>query len=120
MLTSENFPAELIEVAELSLKEYHVKCNDASISDRRLEKRLRDATAHMDKEELAFKLSRPQFEIKNGILMYEDLIYLINEDLKKEVMEMRHVNPLTGHFGYDKTFELIIRYFVSVKNEVGY
>ena len=120
LLTSKNFPKELLKLSELSLKEFTLDCSLTTISDKYLESRLRDATSSLGKEELDKLIRSGPYVVENGILMYEGLICILNNDLKKEIMTMRHSTPMSGHFGYDKTLELILRDFVwtGMKSDV--
>ena len=47
---------------------------------------------------------------EDGLLLHDKLIYIPqNDELRLEILKMHHDDPLTGHFGVPKTFELLSR-----------
>jgi hypothetical protein len=47
------------------------------------------------------------FQFKNGLLYYKDLLYVPSGPLRLQVLQARHDLPLVSHFGFNKTMELI-------------
>ena len=52
---------------------------------------------------------RSQF--RNGLLYYEELLYVPEGLCQLRVLQSRHDFPTAGHFGYNKTMELISQDF---------
>ncbi len=56
-----------------------------------------------------------------GLLRYNDLLYVPEEaSVREELLKRHHDDPLAGHFGIDKTLELMSRkyYWDSIKTDV--
>jgi hypothetical protein len=53
----------------------------------------------------------PKFSWKDGVLYRHRRIYLPTDELRLRVIPARHDAPGAGHFGFDKTFELVARDF---------
>jgi hypothetical protein len=51
------------------------------------------------------------FQFKNGLLYYKDLLYVPSGPLRLQVLQARHYLPSVSHFGFNKTMELISRDF---------
>lgn len=66
----------------------------------------------------------PRFQFQDGLLYYQGLLYVPEGPCRLRVLQSRHDFPSAGHFGYNKTMELISRDFwwpqmwKSVKNYV--
>ena len=52
-----------------------------------------------------------EYELRDGILYFRDLIVLPTEKLQLQIFQQRHCTPVAGHFGLAKTVELICRDF---------
>ena len=53
---------------------------------------------------------QPPWSYKNGLLLQNNLIYVPdNNSLRLELLRQHHDDPLVGHFGFLKTFELLLR-----------
>ena len=56
---------------------------------------------------------------KNGLLYYDDVVY-ISESLRENVIRVNHDNSLVGHFGIERTLELVRRkYYWSNQDSIG-
>jgi hypothetical protein len=44
-----------------------------------------------------------EFEFKNELLFYKDLLYVLPRMARLEILQARHYFPSTRHFGYNKT-----------------
>src|SRR5690606_26352542 len=56
--------------------------------------------------------SRPGYEIIDGLLMFQGLIEIPdNNELKLLIMTYCHDNPLAGHYGIFKTYDITSRTF---------
>ena len=53
----------------------------------------------------------PRFQFQDGLLYYEGLLYVPEGPCRLRVLQSRHDFPSAGHFGYNKTMELISRDF---------
>jgi hypothetical protein len=52
------------------------------------------------------------WSVKNGMLRWRDRIFVPDsQEVKREILQLFHDDPLAGHFGRDKTLELIQRRF---------
>ena len=51
------------------------------------------------------------FEFKNGLLYFKELLYILLGPIQLKIIQMRHSLPVIGHFGFNKTMELISRDF---------
>jgi hypothetical protein len=49
------------------------------------------------------------FEFKNELLFYKDLLYVPPGMARLEILQARHDFPSVGHFGYNKILELVSR-----------
>jgi len=66
-------------------------------------------------------LALPGSELKDGVIYVDNMLYIPKDQaLRTEIMSMHHDDPLAGHFGRDKTLELIRRkyYWPSMANDV--
>jgi len=52
-----------------------------------------------------------KFEFNNNLLYFEGRLYILEEEACLRVLQARHDFPGAGHFGYNKTLELISRDF---------
>jgi hypothetical protein len=65
--------------------------------------------------------SDPKWTVSDGLLLQNDRIYIPDvADLRLRVLKNKHDHPLAGHFGQNKTMELIRREYVwpSMRNFV--
>jgi hypothetical protein len=53
----------------------------------------------------------PRFQFHDGLLYYQGLLYVPEGPCQLQVLQSRHDSPSAGHFGYNKTMELISRDF---------
>jgi len=53
----------------------------------------------------------PSFQFRDGLLYYQGLLYVPEGPCRLRVLQSRHDFPSAGHFGYNKTMELISRDF---------
>ena len=53
----------------------------------------------------------PRFQFRDGLLYYEGLLYVPKGPCRLRVLQSRHDFPSAGHFGFNKTMELISRDF---------
>lgn len=53
----------------------------------------------------------PRFQFRDGLLYYEGLLYVPEGPCRLRVLQSRHDFPAAGHFGFNKTMELISRDF---------
>ena len=53
----------------------------------------------------------PRFQFRDGLLYYEGLLYVPEGPCRLRVLQSRHDFPSAGHFGFNKTMELISRDF---------
>ena len=53
----------------------------------------------------------PRFQFQDGLLYYQGLLYVPEGPCRLRVLQSRHDFPSAGHFGYNKTMELISRDF---------
>jgi len=54
----------------------------------------------------------PEYSIINNVLYYDGKLVIPNiGDIKIEILRTCHDDPLAGHFGIQKTFELVSRNF---------
>ena len=53
----------------------------------------------------------PRFQFKDGLLYYQGLLYVPEGLCRLRVLQSRHDFPAAGHFGFNKTMELISRDF---------
>jgi len=62
-----------------------------------------------------------EWEVEDGIVMKEKRIYVPEEDLRREIIQLHHDTPVGGHGGRWKTMELIGRnyWWPRVMKEVG-
>ena len=52
-----------------------------------------------------------KFEFKNNLFYFEGRLYVLEREARLRVFQARHDFPAAGHFGYNKTLELISRDF---------
>ena len=113
MLTSKNFPSTLTKLATLSIGSISINISEVRITDNDFKERIQDSVKSLPKEKIENYLrSDKGYSFNDGILYYEGLIVVLENNLRKEIMDMRHSTPETGHFGVDKTVELVMRDFV--------
>jgi len=53
----------------------------------------------------------PRFQFQDGLLYYQGLLYVPEGPCRLRVFQSQHDSPSAGHFGYNKTMELISRNF---------
>jgi len=54
-------------------------------------------------------LKDEEWEIEDGIVMKEERIYVLEGDLRREIIQLHHDTPVGGHGERWKTAELIAR-----------
>jgi len=54
-------------------------------------------------------LKDKEWRVKDGIVLKEGRIYVLEGDLRREIIQLHHDTPLGGHGGRWKTTELISR-----------
>ena len=66
-------------------------------------------------------LRNEEWEVENGIILKERRIYVPEEDLRREIIQLHHDTPIGGHRGRWKTAELVTRnyWWPGVTKEVG-
>jgi len=52
-----------------------------------------------------------KFKIENHLLYFEERLYILDGLLRIQVLQAHHDLPTVGHFGFNKTLELISRDF---------
>ena len=122
LLTSKNFPTHLAKLTTSSIKQYSLKINEINISSDDLKNKIKKSIEEIGEMKIANYLKSDKgYELVDGILYYEGLVVILSPELKLEIMGMRHSTPVTGHFGTDKTIELIMRDFVwkGIKSDVS-
>jgi len=62
-----------------------------------------------------------EWEIEDGVVLKEGRIYVLEEELKGEIVQLHHDTPVGGHGGRWKTTELVTRnyWWPGVTKEVG-
>jgi len=62
-----------------------------------------------------------EWEVEDGIVMKKGRIYMPEEDLRREIIQLHHDTPVEGHGGRWKTTELIGRNYwrPGIMKEVG-
>jgi len=62
-----------------------------------------------------------EWEIENGVVLKEGRIYVPEEELRREVIQLHHDTPVGGHGGRWKMTELVTRnyWWPGVTKEVG-
>jgi hypothetical protein len=51
--------------------------------------------------------SNDEFEFKDGLFYFKGLLYIPLGPTRLKIIQMRHDLPTVGHFGFNKTMELI-------------
>jgi len=66
-------------------------------------------------------LKDEEWKIKDGIVLKEGRIYMLEEDLRREIIQLHHDTPVGGHGRRWKTAELIVRnyWWPGVMKEMG-
>jgi len=66
-------------------------------------------------------LKDKEWEIKDRIVLKKERIYVLEGDLRREIIQLYHDTPVGGHGGRWKTAELIVRnyWWPGVMKEVG-
>jgi len=54
-------------------------------------------------------LREEEWEIENGVVLKKGRIYIPEEELRREVIQLHHDTPVGGHEGRWKTTELVTR-----------
>ena len=54
-------------------------------------------------------LKNEEWEVKDGIVLKEGRIYILEGDLKREIIQLHHDTPIGEHGGRWKTAELVAR-----------
>ena len=65
--------------------------------------------------------SRPPFQLKDGIILYQNRIWLgSNQDLKRKVLTALHDSPIGGHSGAPATFSKLqpLFYWPGMRKDV--
>lgn len=57
------------------------------------------------------RLDKDKFKIEDGLLYFEDRLYIPEGPPRLRILQSRHDFPAAGHFGFNKTMELISRDF---------
>ena len=55
--------------------------------------------------------SSDQLEFKDGLILKKGLVFVPSEELRIQVLKSRHDGAQAGHFGINKTLELVLRNF---------
>lgn len=74
--------------------------------DSSLLEEIRTATA---KDAIIKELPKKGYALKSGLLFYNDLIYVPTVQLRLDILRESHDSPTAGHFGINKTVELVTR-----------
>jgi len=66
-------------------------------------------------------LKNEEWEVEDGIVLKERRIYILEGDLRREIIQLHHDTPIGGHGGRWKTVELVARnyWWPGVMKEVG-
>jgi len=66
-------------------------------------------------------LKDEEWEIEDGVVLKEGRIYVLEGELRREVIQLHHDTPVGGHGGRWKTMELVTRnyWWPEVTKEVG-
>jgi len=66
-------------------------------------------------------LKDEEWKIEDGIVLKEGRIYVLEGDLRREIIQLHHDTPVEGHRGRWKTAELIVRnyWWPGITKEVG-
>jgi len=66
-------------------------------------------------------LKDEEWEIEDGVVLKEGRIYVLEGELRREVIQLHHDTPVGGHRGRWKTTELVTRnyWWPGVTKEVG-
>ncbi|KAL2104491.1 hypothetical protein VUR80DRAFT_367 [Thermomyces stellatus] len=78
-------------------------------------RRLRDSSTHGT-------AAMPEWSVRDDLLRWKDRVYIPQDaSVRREILKLYHDDPLAGHFGRDKTTELIQRRFhwKKLQEEVG-
>jgi len=62
-----------------------------------------------------------EWKVEDGIVMKKEKIYVPEEDLRREIIQLHHDTPVGGHGGRWKTTELIGRnyWWLGITKEIG-
>jgi hypothetical protein len=63
------------------------------------------------KKRLRANAVNDEFEFKDGLLYFKGLLYIPPGPIRLKIIQMRHNLPTAGHFGFNKTMELISQDF---------
>ncbi|KAF9368262.1 hypothetical protein BGX21_006700, partial [Mortierella sp. AD011] len=62
----------------------------------------------MIKEKTEDSSTLPKFALEDGLIIYQGLIFVPpDDDIRREILTLRHDDPRAGHFGIHKTYELV-------------
>ena len=61
--------------------------------------------------EIKKRADNDKFKVEGDLLYFEERLYIPNGPTQLRVLQSRHDFPAAGHFGYNKTLELISRDF---------
>jgi len=66
-------------------------------------------------------LKNEEWEVEDGIVLKERRIYILEGDLRREIIQLHHDTPIGGHGGRWKMVELVARnyWWPGVMKEVG-
>jgi len=66
-------------------------------------------------------LKNEEWEVEDRIVLKEGRIYVLEGDLRREIIQLHHNTPIGGHKGRWKTAELVARnyWWPGVMKEVG-
>jgi len=66
-------------------------------------------------------LKNEEWEVEDRIVLKEGRIYVLEGDLRREIIQLHHNTPIGGHRGRWKTAELVARnyWWPGVMKEVG-
>ncbi len=48
-----------------------------------------------------------KFEFHDGLLYHDELLYILESPVRLQVLQARHDTLVVGHFGFNKTMELM-------------
>ncbi len=57
------------------------------------------------------RLDKDKFKIEDGLLYFEGRLYIPEGPPRLHILQSRHDFPAAGHFGFNKTMELIFQDF---------
>jgi hypothetical protein len=86
-------------------------CEDASCFTKVQEALKDDPFIEQIKERLRINDINDEYEFNDGLLYFKGLLYILPGPIRLKIIQMRHDLPTVGHFGFNKTMELLSRDF---------